>query len=292
MRIHFYNCWFTYLLATFAICLSAASAQSSENKIALVIGNTQYQELPILKNATNDAASMAHALSKKGFTVFISQDANTKELRKALAFVSKQATTADQILIYYAGHSVVRNGATELLGVESIDGAQSPSPLTITTTDILMYFDYPFAQKAVIIDACLELSNDGYDEGFQNLNLPQVLGLETLLIFATSIGHVAYDGPELHSIFTGTLLDHIVKDKLDLESTIQTVRKQVIQTSRTQQIPVSISTLTHPYYLMPNTLSFSYPSTKSHLLQSYSSSGYANKPLLDQISIGINPAAF
>jgi uncharacterized caspase-like protein len=292
MGILFYKYWLIFWMVAFSFCLSASNVQSSEHKIALVIGNTQYQELPVLRNATNDAVSIAHALSKKGFTVFFSQDADTKNLKKALTFVSEQAATADQILIYYAGHSVVRNGVAVLLGIESKGAAQSTSPLAITTTDILSYFEYPFAQKAIILDACLELSVDGYEAGTQNLNLPHALGLETLLVFATSIGHAAYDGQGSHSIFTGSLLDNMVKGELDLQSTIQAVRKDVIRTSRTHQIPVSISTLTHPYLLKTDKHSINQLSTKSGLIQSYSSSGYANKPLLNQMALGINPKGF
>jgi uncharacterized caspase-like protein len=292
MRIYFSKCLVGLWMTAFSFCLSTTNVQSSESKIALVIGNTQYQELPSLKNATNDAASMARALSKKGFTVFFTQDADTEDLRKALVFVSEQAATADQILIYYAGHSVVRNGAAELLGVESKGMAQSTSPLAITTTDILKYFEYPFAQKAIILDACLEFTTDRYEGGTQNLNLPHALGLETLLVFATSIGQVAYDGKGAHSIFTGSILDNMVKGEIDLQSAIQKVRKDVITTSRTHQIPVSISTLTHPYFLMTDKFDAKLLSTKSGLIQSYSSSGYANKPLLDQISMGMNPKGF
>ena len=257
-----------------------------------MIGNTHYQNLPILKNAKNDAVSVAHAFSKKGFTVFISQDADYASLKKALAFVSERASAADQILIYYAGHSAVRNGVAELLAVDSKIGDQSTSPLTMTTTDILRYFDYPFAQKAIILDACLELATDSYGEDQQSLNIPRALGLETLLVFATSIGHAAYDGSGLHSIFTGALLDHMIEKEFDLQSTIHAVRKDVIRTSQTYQIPVSISTLTHPYYLASKNLGYNHLNTKSDLIQSYSSSGYADKPLLNQISIGINPTAF
>jgi uncharacterized caspase-like protein len=276
----------------FAFILSTMSVQSSENKIALVIGNTQYQELPVLKNATNDAASMARAVSKKGFTDFFAHYADTEGLKQTLAFVSEQAAAADQILIYYAGHSVVRNGAAELLGVESKGMAKPTSPLAITTTDILKYFEYPFAQLAIILDACLELAGDQYEVGAQNLNLPHALGLETLLVFATSLGHLAYDGQGSHSIFTGSFLDNMVKGEFDLQSAIQKVRKDVITTSRTHQIPVSISTLTHPYFLTTDKQDTKRLMTKSDLIQSYSSSGYAHKPLLDQFSMGINPRGF
>lgn len=292
MRISLYKCWIAFWMFLFGLGMCIANAQASENKIALVIGNALYQNLPILKNAKNDAVSVAHALSKKGFTVFLSQDADNASLKKALAFVSERASAADQILIYYAGHSVVRNGVAELLAVDTKIGDQSISPLTMTTTDILKYFDYPFAQKAIILDACLELATDSYGEDQQSLNLPQALGLESLLVFATSIGHVAYDGAGSHSIFTGALLDHMIEREFDLQSAIQTVRKDVIRTSQTYQTPVSISTLTHPYYLTSKNLSPTHLSTRSDLIQSYSSSGYADKPLLNQISIGINPRAF
>ncbi|MBL4749868.1 MAG: caspase family protein [Amylibacter sp.] len=267
-------------------------AQDYASKIALVIGNTEYTNLPRLKNASNDAFAVAQALSNKGFTVFLVRDVNAQELRDSLTFVSSRAAHAEQIFIYYAGHNEIQNGTPQLIPINSAASPGENPPLALTIPDLLEYFDIPFAQKTVVIDACLQDPPAPYDTGLQTLSLPKALGLETLLVFATSFGQAAYDGTGDHSVFTGAFLDYMVKDTLNLQNTIQSVRNDVIQSSRTNQIPVSVSTLTRPYILDARGSVIRDFKSQNDLIQSYSSSGYASKPLLDTISLGINPTGF
>lgn len=271
---------------------NALQAQDHASKIALVIGNTEYTNLPRLKNASKDAFAVAQALSNKGFTVFFVHDVNAQELRDSLIFVSNRAAHAEQIFIYYAGHNEIHNGTPQLMPINSTASTGENFPPTLTIPDLLDYFDVPFAQKIIVLDACLQDPPAPYDTGLQTLSLPKALGLETLLVFATSFGQAAYDGTGDHSVFTGALLDYMVKDTLNLQSTIQSVRNDVIQSSRANQIPVSVSTLTRPYILdMRGSVIRDFKS-QNDLIQSYSSSGYADKPLLDTISLGINPTRF
>lgn len=269
-----------------------AHAQNHANKIALVIGNTEYTGLPRLKNASKDAFAVAQALSNKGFTVFFIKDVTTAELKDSLAFVSSRAAQAEQIFIYYAGHNEIQNGTTFLLPIDQDAGVQGRNTETLTIPDLLDYFDVPFAQKAVVLDTCLQDPPEILDTGMQTLSLPKALGLETLLVFATSFGQAAYDGTGDHSVFTGALLDYMVKDTFNLQNIIQSVRNDVIQSSRANQIPVSVSTLTQPFILDANSAAMRDFKSQNDLIQSYSSSGYANKPLLDTISHGINPIRF
>jgi uncharacterized caspase-like protein len=267
-------------------------AQTNNNKIALIIGNSDYTNLPRLRNASRDALSVARALSDKGFTVFFAEDVDAIKLKEVVTFVSTQALNADQIIIYYAGHSEIKNGTSYLMPVNSNSGSKPADNQALSIVDLLNSFDIPFAQKAFILDICLLGPPDTYNTGTQSLSLPKALGLETLLIFATSFGQPAYDGAYDHSVFTGALLDYMAKDNLDLQSAAQSVRRDVIQASRANQIPVSVSTLTRPYVLNANVAYAQSFKPQNDLVQSYSSSGYADKPLLDIISLGINPTGF
>ena len=292
MRIQHYKFLIVIWLCFFGLGQNALQAQTHASKVALIIGNTEYTNLPRLKNASKDAFAVAQALSDKGFTVFFIHDVNTQDLRDSLTFVSRRAAHAKQIFIYYAGHNEIHNGTTQLMPINSIADANVNPSSALTIPDLLAYFDVPFAQKTVVIDACLQDPPAAYNTGLQTLSLPKALGLETLLVFATSFGQAAYDGTGTHSVFTGALLDYMVKDNLNLQDTIQSVRNDVIQSSRANQIPVSISTLTRPYILDTHGAVISDFKSQNDLIQSYSSSGYAGKPLLETISLGINPTGF
>lgn len=278
---------FQIIFWLFLICLTpdALLSQTQPQRIALVIGNTDYTYLPKLRNASSDAFSVARVLSAKGFTVFFAEDVTGSEFKETLDFVSKRTTSADQILVYYAGHSKIQNGTTELLPVNGNGTAKTPLTTSVSVTDVLASFNVPFAQKAFILDTCLEAEA----ESIHSLQLPKSMQLETLLVFATSFGHAAYDGAGAHSVFTGTFLDYLSNGHPDLETTIQIVRRDVIRNSRSNQTPVSVSTLTRPFVLKSKTGIAQRLGTQNDLIQSYSSSGYSGKSLLKTISVGISP---
>ena len=285
MRVSCYKSWIGLILF---LLLGSTSihANSHSQKIALVIGNSDYRTYPKLKNAQHDAQTLSHALSVKGFTVFLAQNVTAAELKRTLLFVSKQANTADQIFVYYAGHSKVENGITSIVPIDASSHSSNEAPYEFSISQLLSYFNMPFAQKTIIIDACLEINAVEINE-MQTLSLPNKFGLETLLVFATSVGQAAFDGKGKHSVFTGALLDFFAKPKFDLQQAIQSVRKNVINTSRLHQIPISISTLTQQYILTSTPTKPTYHSARAQLIQSYSNTGYAGKPLLETLSIGL-----
>ncbi len=72
---------------------------------ALVIGNNNYQHLPVLQTAQNDAAILGRILKDNyGFNVTIINDATRSDILGMLEKFRKTLTSKDNLLIYYAGH--------------------------------------------------------------------------------------------------------------------------------------------------------------------------------------------
>lgn len=277
-----------FYAALLALHSNALHAAPQIRKIALVIGNSQYQELPILKNATRDTNAVARALSAKGFTVFLIQDGTAQDMEKSIHLVSNRARNADQILVYYAGHSAIQDRDIKLIPIAGEDNKPSAQSAGFSIAQLLASFDVPFAQKTFIIDACLEVDNTPGNTFTKTLSLPSTLGHETLLVFATSLGQAAYDGTGSHSLFAGAFLDQLISPRKDLQSILRSVRKNVINTSRSHQIPISISTLTRPFVLGVTEQNTAQSGVRNKITQSYSNSGYADKPLLNALSLGLN----
>ena len=81
---------------------------------ALVIGNNNYQNLPKLHTAINDARSMADVLEAKyGYEVELLLDATRSEIFKAIYAYRRRLTGHDNLLIYYAGHGWLDKEADE-----------------------------------------------------------------------------------------------------------------------------------------------------------------------------------
>jgi ankyrin repeat protein len=81
---------------------------------ALIIGNNNYQHLPPLKTAQNDAKNVAETLSNKyGFKVRLLLDANRSDILLALNSLRWNLSNRDNLLIYYAGHGWLDKEADE-----------------------------------------------------------------------------------------------------------------------------------------------------------------------------------
>ena len=72
---------------------------------ALVIGNNDYDHLPNLKTAVNDADTVASVLRDDyGFSVKLLKNANRSQMLGSLAAFRKIVSEEDNFLLYYAGH--------------------------------------------------------------------------------------------------------------------------------------------------------------------------------------------
>src|ERR1700683_611718 len=113
-RIGFFLAWF-FLLTGFP-----ALPAMAETRIALVIGNADYRNVPTLANPASDARLMASTLKSLGFKLV--GDGAQINLDKA-AFDSavrsfgSQLQGADVGLFYYAGHGLQLRGANYLVAV-------------------------------------------------------------------------------------------------------------------------------------------------------------------------------
>ncbi len=77
---------------------------------ALVIGNNDYLYETDLKTATNDARAVAEILEQQyGYQVQLLIDATREQMIQAFAQLQKNLGEDDNLLIYYAGHGVLRD---------------------------------------------------------------------------------------------------------------------------------------------------------------------------------------
>lgn len=79
---------------------------ASRRKMALLIGNSQYQYFKKLPNAENDIEAMKNTLEKIGFTVTQQRNLNRIDMRSALVNFEKSLKRGDMVLFYFAGHGV------------------------------------------------------------------------------------------------------------------------------------------------------------------------------------------
>ena len=101
-----------WLLAMLVLATSMFPAHAA--RLALVIGNDQYQAVEKLKNAKNDANLMAGVLRKVGFEVTLANDLGREQLWSTLDIFKARIGKGDEVVFYFAGHGV-QIGSTQLL---------------------------------------------------------------------------------------------------------------------------------------------------------------------------------
>ncbi|CAF3652292.1 unnamed protein product [Rotaria sp. Silwood1] len=78
----------------------------SRRKMALVIGNSEYEYLKKLKNPSSDADAMESTLKRIGFTVTKKTNATYDEMKTILLNFEQSIRQDDMVLFYFAGHGV------------------------------------------------------------------------------------------------------------------------------------------------------------------------------------------
>ncbi len=109
-------------LSIFSIISALLIAQPAlaEKRVALVVGNSTYQNVPRLGNPANDATAITATLKEAGFDVVDSRrDLKTSEMRRVLREFSDKARDADVAVVYYAGHGIEIDGTNYLIPVDA-----------------------------------------------------------------------------------------------------------------------------------------------------------------------------
>src|SRR6202000_946707 len=106
----------------FAILLGLGGPAMAEKRVALVIGNSAYQNVTPLENPANDAVLMAETRVNFGFALtgdHAQLNLDKRALDDAIQSFGKQVQGADVALFYYAGHGVQVRGSDFLVPVNA-----------------------------------------------------------------------------------------------------------------------------------------------------------------------------
>jgi hypothetical protein len=105
------------LAAVACLGLLVSPAQAAK-RVALVIGNDAYENVPALQKAVNDAEAMSKELAKLGFDVVSAENVGRRAMSHALVELEGKIASGDTALIYFAGHGFAVDGTNYLLPVD------------------------------------------------------------------------------------------------------------------------------------------------------------------------------
>ncbi|MCK1642814.1 caspase family protein [Bradyrhizobium sp. 157] len=229
----------------------------ADQRVALVIGNSNYQIAPKLANPGNDAQSMAQLLNSAGFEVTQATDLTRSDMVKVVQdFSAKVAERGPGTvaMIYYAGHGVQVAGENYLLPVDA--KIASPSDLdgnSVRLVDVMGTLEsIPSRMRIVVLDACRnnpfpEINDAG--RGLAIVDAPR----GSIVGYSTAPGMEAQDGDGNHSPYTSAFLNVAREPNLPIEQLFKRVRLEVNNTTSGKQTPWESSSLTSDFYFFGDT---------------------------------------
>jgi len=211
--------------------------EAPPQRLALLIGNSEYQHLKSLKNPKNDVDQLATKLGDLGFQTFVEHNLSHNDFVYKLAEFAARIAPGDIALFYYSGHGVQLSGMNYLIPVDM----QSPPSGVILqgngiSTDQIRNALGAAKLSLMILDACRTYANfqvKGLNDG-----LAPVFPRGTLVAYAADEGQAASDNDtENLSLFTKHMIRELDKRDETLCQFFERVREAVDLASAHVQFP-------------------------------------------------------
>jgi uncharacterized caspase-like protein len=151
--------WKLACLALIVIFGCLAEPACAEKRVALVIGNSAYQNVAALSNPRNDARLMADTLRGLGFALIGNGpqlDLDKQAFDGALQKFGNAVLGADVALFYYAGHGIQVAGRNFLVPVYANPTKEADIYLQMVDTAVVLSQMEGAGTKLniVLLDAC------------------------------------------------------------------------------------------------------------------------------------------
>ncbi|MGY3486786.1 hypothetical protein ACVW1C_004669 [Bradyrhizobium sp. USDA 4011] len=247
------------LLAAGLLAVLFATPAAADKRVALVVGNSTYQNVSRLQNPKDDAQLVADTLQRLGFALVGGQaqvDLDKAGFDAAIQRFGSQLMGADVALFYYAGHGIQVRGTNYLVPVSANPVREADVDFQMVDVGLVLRQMEGAGTRLniVILDACRNNPFGGRGLRAADGGLAQIRAPEgTLLSYATQPGNVALDGDDGHSPYTRALVDTMQKPGLDVLQAFNQVGLIVKRATGSAQQPwVSTSPIDGSFYFAGN----------------------------------------
>nr|WP_294501199.1 SUMF1/EgtB/PvdO family nonheme iron enzyme [uncultured Rhodopila sp.] len=245
------------------LLVAAHGARADEQRIALVIGISSYQNAPHLANPVNDARAIGDSLRRLKFDVTELYDPDFRALNSGIRAFGIRAASADVAVVYYAGHGVQVDKENYLI----------PADAKLERERDLLYEAMPLDRLLgevsqasrigiILLDSCR--NNPFIERVSRSMNIagravattPGLARVDnvprnTMVVMAAKADQIAEDGLE-HSPFSSALLAHFQIPGLELSLFFRSVRDTVLRATNNRQEPYVFSSLgAEPFFFYP-----------------------------------------
>src|SRR6266566_4899041 len=229
-----------------ALLLGVYQPAFAEKRVALVLGNSAYQNVARLPNPVNDGTVIAATLKNAGFDVVEERhDLPAAETRRALRDFADRARDADIAVVYYAGHGIEVDGTNYLIPVDAkLERDTDVYDEAFSLDRVLLAIEPAKQLRLVILDACRDnpfartmkhsLASRSIGRGLAKI---EPASPNTLIAYSAKAGSTAADGDGKNSPFTSALSKHLTTPGLDVRRAFGYVRDDVLKNTGNRQEP-------------------------------------------------------
>jgi len=234
------------LLSTLAAVLVLFSVQvgAVEKRVALVIGNNDYQSVPRLEKAVNDAKAVSRELARIGFEVIYLSNAGQKKMNQAVNEFAQKISGGGVGVFFFAGHGLQINNQNFLLPVD-IDMPKDPNDVDDQAISLVRIQDKLADAKAkfslLVIDACRD--NPLPKKAGRSIGATRGLAQPAspngqIVLFSAGANQQALDkltdnDPNPNGLFTREFLPMITTPGVSAADALKKVRTSVTSKART-----------------------------------------------------------
>ena len=251
------------MVAAFAV--SAVPAQA-EKRVALVVGNNDYRNVPKLLKAVNDARTMGDTLKQLGFTVMVAENQNRQAFSQTLLAFDKAVDAGDTAFFFFAGHGFEIAGQNFLLPTDVPAATEGQEELvrdaSVLADRIIERMQNRKVRTAILVfDACrnnpFERSGTRAVAGRGGLAPMTQLPEGVFSIFSagprqTALDRLSNDDTNPNSVFTRTFAKELTQPGANLVQVAQRTRRlvsELAETVRHKQIPVYFDQMVDDVFL-------------------------------------------
>ncbi len=245
------------------LCAWLGAFPAHAKRLALVIGNDNYQQVTRLDKAANDADAMARELTLAGFEVLKHRDLTFRKTVLAFEEFYDKIKGGDEVVVFYAGHGVQTDRGSYLLPTDIEGETQSQiEKISYSVNNLLEELDRIKARfSLIIVDACRDnpLRSRGRTIGVaRGLNAPD-LAKGQMVIFSAGRGQKALDSltaqdQNPNGVFTRELVARMRSPGLSVEKLAIEVKNSVEKLAMTvnhDQRPLIVNDSTGEFFFFP-----------------------------------------